>query len=72
MPWTQADVDALKAAIATGAQTIRTADGRTLTRPPIAESLLLLQVMENEVNANDPNATPPVGLMHAGHRTGVE
>lgn len=72
MPWTQADLDALDESIKTGAQSTRTADGRSVTWPPMAERLLLRQVMQNEINAADPTAVAPVKLMHAGHRTGVE
>lgn len=49
MGWVQADVDAVKAGIATGTLSVRLADGRQITRPSVAEQLRLLAVMEADV-----------------------
>ena len=70
MAFTQADVDALDAAQKTGAKTIRTADGRTITNPPIGEYFALRQFMLNEIAGAA--GTPATSLLHAGHRTGVK
>jgi hypothetical protein len=68
--FTQADVDALDAAQKTGAKTIRTADGRTITNPPVAEYFVLRQFMLNEIAGAA--GQPIARLLHAGHQTGVE
>lgn len=70
MAITQADIDALDDAQKTGAQTIRTADGRTLTNPKPADYLLLRQWMVNEIARAA--GTPSSSLLHAGHQTGVK
>lgn len=50
MAWVQADVDALKAAIATGARAVQYAD-RTITYHSLSEMIDLLRLMEAEVGA---------------------
>ncbi len=50
MAWTQADIDALKAAIAGGARSVTFGD-RTVVYHSLEEQLKALAVMETSVNA---------------------
>lgn len=53
MAFTQADIDALKAALATGALTVRAPDGRMVTYRSVDEMLRTLARMEAEVGSAD-------------------
>ena len=61
MAFSQADVDQYKAALAAGFQSVRLADGRTLTAHSIPDSLLLLRRMEQEIA--EAAALPPTRLL---------
>lgn len=52
MSWTQADVDALKQAIASGAQSVTSSDGKSVTYRPQDELMKLLTSMQDEVSAS--------------------
>ncbi len=54
MAWTQADIDALKALMATGASSISYGGppARTMTARPLAEMQALLAQMEQAVNGD--------------------
>ena len=58
MAWTQTDVDALKAAIATGALEVRYADGRHVRYRSLADMERTLALMQGEVAGTA--ATPRV------------
>lgn len=49
MAWTQAQADALREAVATGATTV-TIDGKTVTYRSLKDMLRLLQVIENSLS----------------------
>lgn len=49
MAWTQADLDALKRAIATGALKVRYADGREVTYRTLKEMRAIYDLMAHEV-----------------------
>lgn len=49
MAWTQADIDKLKTAIATGAESATSSDGKSVTLRPQEELFELLRRMETEV-----------------------
>lgn len=49
MAWIQADIDALKVAIATGAETVHYADGRSVTYRSLDEMRAILAMMQGEV-----------------------
>lgn len=57
MPWTQADADQIRAAIASGELTIRTTDGRSVTYRSIEELRVALSMVEVFLN---PPTTPRV------------
>lgn len=57
MAWTQADVDALKAAIATGALEVRYADGRYTKFRSLAEMKETLAMMQAEAAGQPPLRT---------------
>lgn len=59
MAWTQAQIDALKDAIATGTRTV-SVGGRTVTYASTAEMLQVLRVMEAEVSPPTSTARPAV------------
>jgi len=69
MPWTQADIDAAKAAYASGAKEIRTADGRDITYRDTDDFLQLLAQMENDVAVA--TGQLPNRFVLVGHRSGV-
>lgn len=50
MAWTQTDIDALKAAIATGALKVRYADGREVVYRSLEDMRAILNDMEAEVS----------------------
>lgn len=50
MAWTQADIDALKSAMKSGALTVRYSD-KSVTYRTLAEMTQLLGLMQDEVNA---------------------
>lgn len=50
MAWTQADVDALKAAIASGAQSVTYPDGSAVTYRSLGQMKDVLGMMQAEVN----------------------
>jgi hypothetical protein len=50
MAFVQADIDTLKAAIATGASQVRYADGRQVTYRTLDEMLKALKMIDGEVN----------------------
>lgn len=52
MAFTQTDIDALKAAIATGAMRVRYADGREVEYRTLAEMREVLRMMTDEVSAS--------------------
>lgn len=54
MAWTQTDVDALKAAIATGALKVRYADGREVTYRSLAEMERVLAALVAEATGTPP------------------
>ena len=56
MAWTQTDVDALKAAIATGVLTVEYSD-RRITYQTTSEMLQALSVMQQEVTLTETGAT---------------
>lgn len=60
MAWTQADIDALKTLIATGAESVSYGGppARSMTTRPLDEMLQLLALMEAEVNAAAGTGTP--------------
>ena len=49
MAWTQSDLDTLKAAIATGALSVRYADGRQVTYRTLAEMRSIYTEMADQV-----------------------
>lgn len=51
MAWTQSDIDALKAAIATGARRARMSNGEEVEYRTLEEMRTALRLMEAEVNA---------------------
>jgi hypothetical protein len=55
MAFQQSDIDALKAAIATGALSVRYADGRQVTYRGLSEMRQTLQILQDEVSP------PPTG-----------
>lgn len=59
MAWTQADIDALKSLIATGAESVSYGGppARSMTARPLDEMLQLLALMQAEVNATNGTAT---------------
>lgn len=59
MAWTQADIDALKSLIATGAQSISYGGppARSMTARSLDEMLQLLAMMEQEVNGSNGTTT---------------
>lgn len=69
MAYVAADKDALKAAFASGAQSVRTADGREVTYRSVAEFERLLALMDRDILAA--TATPPSRLVRVGVRSGV-
>ena len=50
MAWTQADVDALKAALKSGVLRVRYSDGREVEYNNVDQMLRLLQVLDCEVD----------------------
>ncbi|HEX7127290.1 MAG TPA: hypothetical protein VF406_16150 [Thermodesulfobacteriota bacterium] len=57
MAWTQADIEALEAAIASGVLTVRAPDGRTVTYQSTEAMLQALAMMKREL-AEASGATP--------------
>ena len=51
MAWTQADIDALEAAMASGEMTVRSPDGRLVTYQSLDDMLKLRAAMREEVAA---------------------
>jgi hypothetical protein len=51
MAWTQADIDALKAAIATGARSVQYSDGSRIDYRSLREMEAVRAKMESEVSA---------------------
>ena len=58
MAWTQADVDALKAALKSGVLRVRYSDGREVEYNNVDQMLRLLQAMEGDVLAANPGSKP--------------
>lgn len=54
MAWTQSDLDTLKAAIATGALSVRYADGRQVTYRTLAEMRSIYTEMADQVVGRSP------------------
>jgi hypothetical protein len=51
MSFTQGQIDALKAQVAQGVQSVRYNDGKEIQYIPLAEALKLIAKMEREVNS---------------------
>jgi len=52
MAFTTSDIDALKAALATGALQVRYADGRQITYRSLAEMRQILQMMQTDAGVS--------------------
>lgn len=52
MTWSQIDIDALKAAIATGALTVTYPDGRSITYRSLRDMREIVGMMEREATPN--------------------
>ncbi len=67
MAWTQTDLDALKAAIAKGARSVTTSDGKSVTFHSLDEMLRLKAAIEAEVNGTSarPSSYSVVSLSKA-------
>ncbi len=50
MSFTQGQIDALKAQVAQGVESIRYNDGKEVRYVPVAEALKIIAMMEREVN----------------------
>jgi len=70
MAYSQTQVDALKAAIATGALTVRDATGNLITYRSLKDMREILAVMESEV-AGDTRVRRTVGTFSNGTRNSV-
>lgn len=66
MAYTQADIDALKAAMASGAKRVRYSDGSEVEYRDMAEVQDILGQMEREVSP----PTKPIRAFHLAHRSG--
>lgn len=61
MPWTQADLDALKEAYATGTLRVRLPDGREVTYPTGDDLLRRIRIVEADLTAASAGQPVPVG-----------
>lgn len=58
--WTQADLDAIKAAMATGALSVRYSDGRSVTYRSLAEMRATYTMIADEVVGRSPRVSRAV------------
>ncbi len=65
MAWTQSEIDALKAAIASGTKSV-SVNGRTVTYHSLAEMRQALRDMEAEVNPQTTTTRPVVRKIQFG------
>jgi hypothetical protein len=61
MAWTQADLDALKAAYASGTLRVRFSDGKEVTYPTGDDLLRRIRIVAAELAASGTGQTAPVG-----------
>lgn len=66
MSYTQADIDALKVAMASGARRVRYSDGSEVEYRDMAEMKDILGQMRGEVSP----PTKPIRAFHLAHRSG--